>query len=112
MPPAPVVLPSLWIFADVRAGVAMIAAENRAAGYGRLLTSETGGDQALLEVLNYEAEQARTKYEDEGNPYYATARLWDDGILDPLETRDALALGIAAALNAPIPPTTFGVFRM
>jgi 3-methylcrotonyl-CoA carboxylase beta subunit len=54
----------------------------------------------------------RTKYEDEGNPYHATARLWDDGILDPLETRDALALGIAAALNAPIPATTFGVFRM
>src|SRR5262249_42955453 len=44
----------------------------------------------------------RAKYEDEGNPYYATARLWDDGILDPLETRDALALGIAATLNAPI----------
>ena len=54
----------------------------------------------------------RAKYEDEGSPYYATARLWDDGILDPLETRDALALGIAAALNAPIPQTTFGVFRM
>jgi len=54
----------------------------------------------------------RAKYETEGSPYYATARLWDDGILDPLETRDALALGIAAALNAPIPRTTFGVFRM
>ena len=52
------------------------------------------------------------KYEAEGNPYYATARLWDDGILDPLETRDALGLGIAAALNAPVPRTTFGVFRM
>ena len=46
------------------------------------------------------------KYEDEGNPYYSTARLWDDGILDPLDTRMALALGIAAALNAPIPETT------
>jgi len=52
------------------------------------------------------------KYETEGSPYYATARLWDDGILDPLETRDALALGLAAALNAPIPETTYGVFRM
>jgi 3-methylcrotonyl-CoA carboxylase beta subunit len=54
----------------------------------------------------------RAKYETEGSPYYATARLWDDGILDPLETRDALGLGIAAALNAPIPATTYGVFRM
>ena len=54
----------------------------------------------------------RAKYETEGSPYYATARLWDDGILDPLETRDALGLGIAAALNAPVPRTTFGVFRM
>ena len=54
----------------------------------------------------------RAKYETEGSPYYATARLWDDGILDPLETRDALGLAIAAALNAPISRTTFGVFRM
>ena len=52
------------------------------------------------------------KYEAEGNPYYSTARLWDDGILDPMETRNALALGISAALNAPIPRSRFGVFRM
>jgi acetyl-CoA carboxylase carboxyltransferase component len=52
------------------------------------------------------------QYEAEGNPYYSTARLWDDGILDPAETRAALALAISAALNAPIPPTTFGIFRM
>jgi acetyl-CoA carboxylase carboxyltransferase component len=52
------------------------------------------------------------KYEEEGNPYYSTARLWDDGIIDPAETRNALGLGIAAALNAPIPETRFGVFRM
>jgi acetyl-CoA carboxylase carboxyltransferase component len=52
------------------------------------------------------------KYEQEGSPYYSTARLWDDGILDPLDTRTTLALGIAAALNAPIPETRFGVFRM
>ena len=46
------------------------------------------------------------------HPYYASARLWDDGIIDPLDTRTALGLGISAALNAPIEPTTFGVFRM
>jgi acetyl-CoA carboxylase carboxyltransferase component len=52
------------------------------------------------------------KYEQEGSPYYSTARLWDDGILDPAETRNALALALAAACNAPIPEMRFGVFRM
>jgi acetyl-CoA carboxylase carboxyltransferase component len=52
------------------------------------------------------------KYEHEGSPYYSTARLWDDGILDPAETRQTLALGLSAACNAPIPEPKFGVFRM
>jgi 3-methylcrotonyl-CoA carboxylase beta subunit/propionyl-CoA carboxylase len=52
------------------------------------------------------------KYEAEGSPYYSTARIWDDGILDPAQTREALALGLSAAFNAPIPPPKFGVFRM
>jgi acetyl-CoA carboxylase carboxyltransferase component len=52
------------------------------------------------------------KYEAEGNPYYATARLWDDGVIDPVDTRNVLALSLAAALNAPIEPAKFGVFRM
>jgi acetyl-CoA carboxylase carboxyltransferase component len=52
------------------------------------------------------------KYETEGSPYFSTARLWDDGILDPAETRSALALGLSAAFNAPIPPAKFGIFRM
>jgi 3-methylcrotonyl-CoA carboxylase beta subunit len=52
------------------------------------------------------------QYERQGHPYYASARLWDDGIIDPLDTRLALGLGLSAALNAPIPPTRFGVFRL
>ena len=52
------------------------------------------------------------KYDREGSPYYSTARLWDDGVLDPARTRDALALGVSAAYNAPIAPSKFGVFRM
>lgn len=51
-------------------------------------------------------------YEDQGHPYYASARLWDDGVIDPAQTRDVLGLSISAALNAPIPETRFGVFRM
>jgi acetyl-CoA carboxylase carboxyltransferase component len=52
------------------------------------------------------------KYEREGNPYYSTARLWDDGILIPTETRRVLALALSVCYNAPIEPTTYGVFRM
>jgi acetyl-CoA carboxylase carboxyltransferase component len=52
------------------------------------------------------------KYEHEGSPYYSTARLWDDGIIEPAQTRQMLALGLSAAYNAPIPPPKFGVFRM
>jgi 3-methylcrotonyl-CoA carboxylase beta subunit len=54
----------------------------------------------------------RDRYEEEGSPYYATARLWDDGIIAPSETRRVLALALSAALNAPVPETAFGVFRM
>lgn len=88
--------------------------------------SVMGGEQAaaVLATVHRDAdtwspEQAeafkapvRQKYEDEGNPYYATARLWDDGVIDPVQTRDVLGLAISASLNAPIPETTFGVFRM
>jgi 3-methylcrotonyl-CoA carboxylase beta subunit len=52
------------------------------------------------------------KYEREGHPYYASARLWDDGVIDPADTRRVLGLGLSAALNAPIEDTTYGVFRM
>ena len=52
------------------------------------------------------------KYEEEGNPYYSTARLWDDGIIDPADTRTVVGLGIAASLNAPFPEPSRGVFRM
>jgi 3-methylcrotonyl-CoA carboxylase beta subunit len=77
--------------------------------------SVMGGEQAatvLTMVGDADPDEIRAKYEAEGNPYYSTARLWDDGIIDPLDTRRVLALGISAALNAPIRETTFGVFRM
>jgi 3-methylcrotonyl-CoA carboxylase beta subunit len=69
------------------------------------------------EAWSKEAEEAfkapvRDRYEAEGDPYHATARLWDDGIIDPAQTRDVLGLALGVALNAPIPPTKFGVFRM
>jgi 3-methylcrotonyl-CoA carboxylase beta subunit len=57
-------------------------------------------------------EPIRQQYEHQGHPYYSSARLWDDGIIDPTQTRMVLGLGLSAALNAPIEKTTFGVFRM
>jgi acetyl-CoA carboxylase carboxyltransferase component len=77
--------------------------------------SVMGGEQAatvLSMVGDVDQDAIRAKYEEEGNPYYSTARLWDDGIIDPHDTRRVLALGLEAALYAPIPETTFGVFRM
>ena len=77
--------------------------------------SVMGGEQAatvLTMVGEADPDEIREKCEAEGNPYHSTARLWDDGIIDPLDTRKVLALGISAALNAPIPETAFGVFRM
>ena len=77
--------------------------------------SVMGGEQAamvLATVGDADPDEIRVKYEHEGSPYYSTARLWDDGIIDPLDTRRVLGLGLAAAANAPVPETNFGVFRM
>jgi 3-methylcrotonyl-CoA carboxylase beta subunit len=52
------------------------------------------------------------QYERQGHPYYSSARLWDDGVIDPAQTREVLALALSASLNAPVEPTPFGVFRM
>ncbi len=71
--------------------------------YGEKLSEEQ--ETAILEPI-------REKYEREGSPYYSTARLWDDGIIDPVDTRSMVGLGIAASLNAPFPEPKRGVFRM
>jgi 3-methylcrotonyl-CoA carboxylase beta subunit len=93
--------------------------------------SVMGGEQAANTLLTVKRQQlaakrqtmtaadeealtapVRAKYEEESSAYYSTARLWDDGILNPLETRHVLGLALAAAGNAPIPDTRSGVFRM
>ena len=102
----------LWMWPNARisvmggeqaAGVLTTVKRDQLAREGRTLTAED--EDAIRRPL-------LDKYETEGSPYYSTARLWDDGILDPARTRDALALGVSAAFNAPIPPARFGVFRM
>ncbi|MDX6428612.1 MAG: 3-methylcrotonyl-CoA carboxylase beta subunit [Streptosporangiaceae bacterium] len=77
--------------------------------------SVMGGEQAasvLASVGNTDPEVIREQYEHQGNPYYATARLWDDGVIDPLDTRRVLGLALSAAANAPLEPVGYGVFRM
>ena len=77
----------------------------------RVLSTVRGDFPSEAERDAFEAPILET-YEREGSPYFATARLWDDGIIDPLDTRRVLSLGLEAALHAPIPETKFGVFRM
>jgi len=82
-----------------------------------LATIRRDGMEARGETWPPDQEEAfktpiRERYETEGDPYYATARLWDDGVIDPAQTRDVLGLAISASLNAPIAETRFGVFRM
>ena len=77
--------------------------------------SVMGGEQAaevLSTVGNADPNEIRSKYEMESSPYYSTARLWDDGVIDPRDTRDVLGLSISASLNAQMPETRYGVFRM
>ncbi len=77
----------------------------------RVLSTVRGGFDSDEERDAFEAPILET-YEREGSPYFATARLWDDGVIDPIDTRRILTMGIEAALHAPIPETRFGVFRM
>ncbi len=78
--------------------------------------SVMGGEQAaaVLSTVRGDAggTDVRAQYEEQGNPYYATARLWDDGVIDPLQTRDVLGLALSVAANAPLDPLGYGVFRM
>ena len=102
----------LWMWPTAR--ISVMGGEQAA---GVLATIRRDAIEARGETWSDEQETAfkaplLEQYERQGHPYYASARLWDDGIIDPLDTRMALGLGISAALNAPIEPTTFGVFRM
>jgi len=102
----------LWMWPNAR--ISVMGGEQAASV---LATVRRDGIEAKGGTWSAEDEEAfkapiRAQYETQGHPYYATARLWDDGIIDPADTRRVLALGLAAALNAPIAETRFGVFRM
>jgi 3-methylcrotonyl-CoA carboxylase beta subunit len=102
----------LWMWPNAR--ISVMGGEQAAGVLAQLRRESLEGQGKSWSAEEEEAFKApiRRQYETQGHPYYASARLWDDGIIDPLDTRMVLGLGISAALNAPIPRTTFGVFRM
>ena len=102
----------LWIWPNSR--VSVMGGEQAANVLSQIRRDalEAQGKQWPAEEEEKFKAPIRAQYEMQGHPYYATARLWDDGIVDPAQSRRVLALGISASLNAPIEPTPFGVFRM
>jgi len=102
----------LWMWPNAR--ISVMGGEQAATV---LATVRRDGVEARGDSWSAEDEEAfkariRTQYEREGHPYFASARLWDDGVIDPADTRRTLAMAISASLNQPIEPTRFGVFRM
>ena len=102
----------LWMWPNAR--ISVMGGEQAASV---LATVKRDGIEAKGGQWSAEEEDAfkapiRQQYEHQGHPYFATARLWDDGVIDPADTRRVLALGLSASLNAPIPETKFGLFRM
>ena len=102
----------LWIWPNAR--ISVMGGEQAAsvlATVKRDGIEAKGGSWSAAEEEAFKA-PIRQQYEDQGHPYYASARLWDDGVIDPADTRRVLALGLASTRNAPIEDTKFGVFRM
>jgi len=102
----------LWMWPNAR--ISVMGGEQAASV---LATVRRDGLEARGETWSDEDEEAfkdpiREQYERQGSPYYSTARLWDDGVIDPVETRRVLGMGLAAAANAPIPEPSYGIFRM
>src|SRR5947209_9631666 len=102
----------LWMWPNAR--ISVMGAQQAASVLATVQREQPAGAGKRLSTDDEEAirRPILEQYEHEGSPYYSTARLWDDGILDPAATRDTLALGLSMAYNAPIPEARFGVFRM
>jgi len=102
----------LWMWPNAR--ISVMGGEQAASVLAQVKEEQlerAGKTMSAAEIEKVKA-PVLAKYEEEGSPYYSSARLWDDGVIPPADTRTVLALGISAALNAPIPETRFGVFRM
>jgi 3-methylcrotonyl-CoA carboxylase beta subunit len=94
----------LWMWPNAR--ISVMGGEQAAA-----VLATVGGEMTPEEEEEFKA-PIRAQYEEQGNPYYSTARLWDDGVIDPADTRTVLGLALSATANAPVEPVSYGVFRM
>jgi acetyl-CoA carboxylase carboxyltransferase component len=102
----------LWMWPNAR--ISVMGGEQAAGVLTTVKRDQLARDGVTMSAEEEEAirQPILAQYEHEGSPYYSTARLWDDGVIDPMDTRTSLALGLSAAYNAPIPEPKFGVFRM
>jgi len=99
----------LWIWPGSR--ISVMGGEQAASVLATIRRDQLGEDWSEQDADAFKA-PILAQYEEQGNPYYSTARLWDDGVIDPMQTRTALGLALAACGGAPLPPVSYGVFRM
>ena len=102
----------LWMWPNSR--ISVMGGEQAASVLAQVKRDalEAGGEKGSVEDEENFKAPIREQYESQGHPYYASARLWDDGIIKPSDTRMVLGLGLSAAMNAPIVKTNYGIFRM
>ncbi|PRC49561.1 methylcrotonoyl-CoA carboxylase, partial [Mycobacterium sp. ITM-2017-0098] len=94
----------LWMWPNAR--ISVMGGEQAAS-----VLATVRGDMTAEEEEAFKA-PIRAQYESQGNPYYSTARLWDDGVIDPADTRDVVGLALSVTSQAPLEPVSYGVFRM
>jgi 3-methylcrotonyl-CoA carboxylase beta subunit len=99
----------LWMWPNSR--ISVMGGEQAAGVLAQVKRDQLGDAWSADEEESFKA-PIRDQYERQGHPYYASARLWDDGVIDPAQTREVLSLALEASLNAPVEQTRFGVFRM
>ena len=102
----------LWMWPNAR--ISVMGGEQAASVLATIRRDalESRGEEWSAEDEEAFKDPIRAQYEQHGSPYYSTARLWDDGVIDPADTRRVLGMGLAAAANAPIPEPSYGIFRM
>ncbi len=99
----------LWMWPNAR--ISVMGGEQAASVLATVRRDQLGDEWSAEDEEAFKA-PIRQQYEDQGNPYYSTARLWDDGVIDPRDTRTVLGLALSSAANAPIDDVSYGVFRM
>src|SRR6202012_3350309 len=101
-----------FLFMWPNARISVMGGEQAASVLATVRSEQVSGDAWTPAEQDAFKQPIREQYEAQGNPYYSTARLWDDGVIDPADTRRVLGFSLSAAANAPLAPAGYGVFRM